>query len=224
MTTTAASKFRDMLLSKLEVAHSEASSSEASNAAKSRLSFSVDSLLKKKVSKLEETEDEDASIEDEDDLEEEDVPEDLSSNNNEVKSVSTDSEPKLAMPTPLMPNSMAALAASMRPQPHFLAAGIAAMAAAAAAANNSQAVTSSTTSTTSAGLPFTTNGGAWPPPPPGPPGPHLGFPFGIPGLRHPLFNTGMKRYVLRSELHSAACLSIIGTFWNIRSLFVGYVM
>ena len=67
------------------------------------------------------------------------------------------------------------------------------MAAAAAAANNSQAVTSSTTATTSASLPFTTNGGAspWPPTPPGHPGPPLGFPFGIPGLRHPLFSTGM---------------------------------
>ena len=213
MTTTAAQtsalKFRDMILSKfanttptaepseegsVDGEANNLASSEAPAAAKSRLSFSVDSLLKKKVSKLDEdveNEDEMASIEDEDDIDEEE-PEDLSSNNNDVKP--DQDSPKLAIPTPLMPNSMAALAASMRPQPHFLAAGIAAMAAAAAAANNSQAVTSTTATTSINNLPFSTNGGSWPPTaPPGHPGhpaaPPLGFPFGIPGLRHPLFSS-----------------------------------
>ena len=220
MTTTAAQtsalKFRDMILSKFATtntnnvstpatspsvlgdhhreAATEVTSNTASAPAKSRLSFSVDSLLKKKVSSQDDhPEDEEDEILDEDEDEDEELPEDLSSNNNEVVKHDQDS-PKLAMPTPILPNTMAALAASMRPQPHFLAAGIAAMAAAAAAANNSQAVTSSTTATTSASLPFhTTNGGAspWPPTPPGHPGPPLGFPFGIPGLRHPLFSTGM---------------------------------
>ena len=86
-----------------------------------------------------------------------------------------------------MPTSMAA--ALIRPQPHFLAAGIAAMAAAAMQANN---VTSTPTSANLlSNRPLvttaTSNGPSWPP---GPPGPPLGFPLGLPGLRHPLFSTG----------------------------------
>ena len=246
MTTTAAQtsalKFRDMILSKFahttntnvsspatsppssDHHHQEAMATEVTNSnisapAKSRLSFSVDSLLKKKVSHQDDPEDiiedEDEVLDEDEDIEdEEELPEDLSSNNNEVVKHDQDSSPKLAMPTPILPNTMAALAASMsRPHPHFLAAGIAAMAAAAAAANNSQAVTSSTTATTSASLPFTTNGGAspWPPTPPGHPGPPLGFPFGIPGLRHPLFSTGMSGMLcLVSVLIKKTCNHVNG--------------
>ena len=164
MTTTAAQtsalKFRDMILSKFahttntnvsspatsppssDHHHQEAMATEVTNSntsapAKSRLSFSVDSLLKKKVSHQDDPEDiiedEDEVLDEDEDIEdEEELPEDLSSNNNEVVKHDQDSSPKLAMPTPILPNTMAALAASMsRPQPHFLAAGIAAMAAAA---------------------------------------------------------------------------------------------
>ena len=172
-------------------------------------------------------EDEDEVLDEDEDIEdEEDLPEDLSSNNNEVVKShdniqdNSSHHPKLAMPTPILAqNTMAALAASMSRQPHqphFLAASIAAMAAAAQAAqaNNSQAaVTSSTTATTSsASLPIFTNGGAspWPPTPPGHPGPPLGFPFGIPGLRHPLFTSGMLGMCLVSVLGKTYTLYIIG--------------
>ena len=190
-----------------------------SPASKSRLSFSVDSLLRKKI-QVEDDELIDDEVDEEDDLEESDhdLPEDLSSNNNEVENPAKNGQeslkdlPKLAMPTPLMPNSMAAL---IRPQPHFLAAGIAAMAAAALANNSNQnnptSTSSGSTSNTSSS-PFASvanlaassgsnpgvnpgvNGSTapWPHgPPPGIHGPPpLGFPFGLPGLRPHFFTTG----------------------------------
>merc|ERR1719273_2524414 len=98
------------------------------------------------------------------------------------------------MPTPLMHPHAHAASALIRPQPHFLAAGIAAMAAAAMANNNISTNVTSPTSSTSSALATTSNAGAspWSQPHGGvaaPPGPPLGFPFGIPGLRHPLFST-----------------------------------
>jgi hypothetical protein len=200
-------KFRDMLLSKFGKTTNTSQSEAVSEAAisklppaKSRLSFSVDSLLRKKFQPpppeddVMEDDDED-EVGDEEDSEE---PEDLSSNNN-VK-IEVTQLPRLAMPTPLLPTSVAALAASMRPQPHFLAAGIAALAAAAAAANNHTSVTPSTTLTSTASSlpsnPFLTaasNGNGWPP------GPPPGFSFGIPGLRHPLFNAGIYTSILSCQ-------------------------
>ena len=101
----------------------------------------------------------------------------------------------------MLTHSHTAASALIRPQPHFLAAGIAAMAAAAMQANNNISTnvtlpTSTTALTTSiAGAPSwgqPLGGGAGIEARVGPPGhPPIGFPFGIPGLRHPLFSTGM---------------------------------
>ena len=179
---TSALKFRDMILSKFNTSEPDPkedmaerkSPPENSSSAKSRLSFSVDSLLQKKI----ELEDEDIEDDLEDDIEEEE-PEDLTASNNNDESKPS----RIAMPTPLMANSLASNL--IRPQPHFLAAGIAAMAAAAMANN---AVTSNSTSSTS--TPSITSNGPWSTGPPGHPTPPLSFPFGLPGLRHPLFSSG----------------------------------
>ena len=184
---TSALKFRDMILSKFntndhkEVDMEDKTSSpdnSSSAAAKSRLSFSVDSLLQKKI----EEEDEDIEDEDLEDEEiEEDIPEDLTSNNNDESK----NHSRIAMPTPLMANSLASNL--IRPQPHFLAAGIAAMAAAAMANN---AVTSNSTSSTS--TPAISSSGPFAPPAGHPAAPPFSLPFGLPGLRHPLFSSGTK--------------------------------
>ena len=197
---TSALKFRDMILSKftpkeemegLPNKSTSPDNSSSAASAKSRLSFSVDSLLQKKI----EEEDDDDLIEgDQSEIEDEDIEEeaeDLTSNNNSIETTKNHSNSRIAMPTPLMANSLAGNL--MRPQPHFLAAGIAAMAAAAMASSNN-AVTSNSTSSTSTPASISSNGpwsGA--PSPHGHPTPPLSFPFGLPGLRHPLFSSGIPK-------------------------------
>ena len=198
---TSALKFRDMILSKFTPNINKEEMSEdgpnkstspdtnpSSVQAKSRLSFSVDSLLQKKIEEdvddiIEDQQSEDLEDEDED-IEEEEA-EDLTSKGDNNNIDITKNHSRIAMPTPLMPNSLASNL--MRPQPHFLAAGIAAMAAAAMASNN--AVTSNSTSSTS--TPSISSNGPWNGAPHGGhPTPPLSFPFGLPGLRHPLFSSG----------------------------------
>ena len=125
-----------------------------------------------------------------------DIAEDLSTSTN-------NNMPKLVVPTPILPPGLGVggqltppgLTPFLRPPPHLLAV----MAAAAAAANAS---TSSTSTSPSTPTTVTSPSGALPlggtlgsplgagPPSGVHPTPPMGFPFGIPGLRHPLFSTG----------------------------------
>ena len=115
-----------------------------------------------------------------------------------------------------------AASALIRPQPHFLAAGIAAMAAAAMANNNiSTNVTSPTSTTASTALATSIAGNpSWGQPPGGsvgtpggPPGPPpLGFPFGIPGLRHPLFSSGIVLFRKKLDIIFVALQTLVQGF------------